>query len=42
MEKTLGSEYMALIDGIQEIAENDQLRAEFVLAFGALAKLCTK
>jgi hypothetical protein len=42
IEETLGPEYRALIDGIQEIAENDQLRAEFVLAFGALAKLCTK
>ena len=42
IEQTLGPEYLALIDGIQEIAENDQLRAEFVLAFGALAKLCTK
>jgi hypothetical protein len=42
IEETLGPEYRALIDGIQEIAENDDLRAEFVLAFGALAKLCTK
>jgi hypothetical protein len=42
MEETLGAEYLALIDGIQDIAENDELRAEFVLAFGALAKLCTK
>ena len=42
MEETLGPEYMALIDGIQENAGNDQLRAEFVSAFGALAKLCTK
>jgi wobble nucleotide-excising tRNase len=42
IEETLGPEYRALIDGIQEIAENDELRAEFVLAFGALAKLCTK
>lgn len=42
IEETLGPEYRALIDGIQEIAENDQLRAEFVLAFGALARLCTK
>jgi hypothetical protein len=42
IEETLGPEYRALIDGIQEIAENQELRAEFVLAFGALAKLCTK
>jgi len=42
IEETLGPEYRALIDGIQEIAENDELRAEFVFTFGALAKLCTK
>ena len=42
IEETLGPEYRALIDGIQEIAENGELRAEFVFAFGALAKLCTK
>jgi len=42
IEENLGPEYRALIDGIQEIAENEELRAEFVLAFGALAKLCTK
>jgi hypothetical protein len=42
MEETLGPEYLALINGIQEIVGNDELRAEFVLAFGALAKLCTK
>ena len=42
MEETLGPEYLALINGIQEIAENDELRAEFVLAFSALAKLCKK
>jgi wobble nucleotide-excising tRNase len=42
IEETLGPEYRALIDGIQEIAEKDELRAEFVLAFGGLAKLCTK
>ena len=34
MEKTLGPEYVALIDGVQEIAEDDQLRA--------LARLCTR
>jgi len=42
IEETLGPEYRALVDGIQEIAENEELRADFVLAFGALAKLCTK
>ena len=42
LEKTLGPEYVALIDGVQDIAENDQLRAEFLSAFGALARLCTR
>ena len=42
LEKTLGPEYLALIDGIQEIAENDQLRAEFSWAFGALVRLCAR
>ena len=42
VEETLGPEYLALINGIQEIVENDELRAEFVLAFAALAKLCAK
>jgi hypothetical protein len=40
--KTLGPEYVALIDGVQDIAENDQLRARFLSAFGTLARLCTK
>src|SRR5262249_5972236 len=42
MEQALGPEYLALIDGIGEIAENDQLRAEFVSAFEALTRLCKK
>jgi hypothetical protein len=42
LEKTLGPEYVALIEGIQDIAENEQLRAEFSLAFGALVRLCTR
>jgi hypothetical protein len=42
LEKTLGPEYVALIDGIQDIAENEQLRAEFSRAFGALVRLCTR
>src|SRR5262249_43774904 len=42
MEKTLGPEYIALIDGIQEIAENDELRVEFLSSFGALVRMCTK
>jgi len=42
LEKTLGPEYAALIDGLQDIAENEDLRAEFVSAFGALVRMCTK
>src|SRR5262245_18018185 len=42
VEQTLGPEYIALIDGIEEIAKNDQLRTEFVSAFEALTRLCTK
>jgi hypothetical protein len=42
LEKTLGPEYVALIEGIQDIAENEQLRAEFSSAFGALVRLCTR
>src|SRR5262245_48049559 len=42
LEKILGPEYAALIDGVQDIAENDQLRAELLSAFEALARLCTR
>ena len=42
LEKTLGPEYLALLDGFQDIAGDDQLSAEFDSAFGALARLCTK
>jgi hypothetical protein len=42
LEKILGPEYVALINRVPEIAENDQLRAEFLSAFGALARLCTR
>jgi flagellar motility protein MotE (MotC chaperone) len=42
LEKTIGPEYVALIDGVQDIAKNEQLRAEFLSAFGALARLCTR
>jgi hypothetical protein len=42
LEKTIGPEYVALTDGLQDIVENDELRAEFSSAFGALARLCTR
>ena len=29
LEKTVGPEYVALVEGIEDISENDQLRAEF-------------
>ena len=42
LEETVGPEYVALVEGIEDISENDQLRAEFSSAFGALVRLCTR
>ena|SRR5215475_6459180 len=43
LEKALGPEYAALLDGLQYIdPQNHQLHAEFLSAFGALAQLCTR
>jgi flagellar motility protein MotE (MotC chaperone) len=42
LEKTVGPEYVALVEGIEDIAENDQLRAEFSSSFGALVRLCAR
>jgi len=42
LEKTVGPEYVALVEWIEDISENDELRAEFSSAFGALVRLCTK
>jgi hypothetical protein len=42
MEKTLGPEYLALLDGFQDIAGDDQLGAEFESAVAALDKLCAR
>jgi hypothetical protein len=42
LEKTLGPEYAALIDGLQDIAKDEELEAEFLSAVAALNKLCTK
>ena len=43
LETALGPEYVALIDGLQYIdPQNHQLHAEFLSAFGALARLCTR
>lgn len=41
LEQTLGPEYLALVNGLQDIVKDDQLGAEFC-AFGALARLCTR
>ena len=43
MEKTLGPEYAALIDGLEQLdPENDKLGAEIMLEFAALDGLCRK
>ena len=42
LEKTLGPEYAALLDGFQDIASDDELGAEFMAASAALDRLCTK
>ena len=43
LEKTLGPEYVALIDGLQDIdPENDKLGAEIRSVFGALDRLCAR
>jgi hypothetical protein len=42
LEKTLGPEYAALLNGLQDIAEDDQLGAEFISAVAALDGLCAR
>jgi hypothetical protein len=42
MEKTLGPEYLALLNGLQDIVENDLLGAEFTHALASLDGLCTR
>jgi len=42
LEKTLGPEYLALIDGFEDIATDDQLGEEFESAIAALERLCTR
>ena len=41
LEETLGPEYVALMDGLQDIAKDDELAA-IMSAFEALDSLCTK
>ena len=43
LEKNLGPEYVALIDGLQDIdPEKDKLAAEIMSIFGALDRQCTR
>jgi hypothetical protein len=43
MEKTLGPEYVALIDGLEQLdPEKDKLGAEIMFEFSALNRLCTR
>ena len=43
LEKTLGPEYAALLDGLEHLdPENDKLGAEIMLEFEALNRLCTR
>jgi hypothetical protein len=43
LEKTLGPEYAALVDGLEHLdPENDKLGAEIMLEFAALNMLCAR
>jgi hypothetical protein len=42
LEKTLGPEYAALLDGFEDIAKDDQLGEEFESAVAALDRLCAR
>ena len=43
LEKILGSEYVALMDGLQKLGpENNKRVAEIMVQFTALDRLCTK
>jgi hypothetical protein len=42
LEKNLGAEYVALLDGLQDVVEDDQLGAEFVSALTSLDRLCPR
>jgi hypothetical protein len=42
LEKTLGPEYLALIDKLQDIDPETRLGAEIKSIFGALDRLCTR
>ena len=42
LEKILGPEFFALIDGLQDIKKDEQLSEEFLAAIIALDRLCTE
>jgi peptidoglycan hydrolase CwlO-like protein len=42
LEKALGPEYVALVDGLPDILGNDVLDAEFIAAIASLDMLCTR
>ena len=43
MEKTLGPEFAALVEGLEQLdPENDKLGAEIMSEFAALNRLCTR
>ena len=43
LEKILGSEYIALMDGLQKLgSENSKRVADILLQFAALDRICTK
>jgi len=43
LEKILGPEYIALMDGLQQLGpENKKRVAEIILQFAALDRLCTR
>jgi hypothetical protein len=42
LEKALGPEYVALVDGLPDILGNDLLGAEFIAAIASLEMLCTR
>jgi hypothetical protein len=42
MNFNLGAEYVPLLDGLQDVVEDDQLGAEFVSALTSLDRLCAR
>jgi hypothetical protein len=43
LEETLGPEYAALIDGLEQLdPENDKLGTEIMMEFAALNRLCAR